>query len=239
MLAALCLLVFVTRLWPVLLLFILGIFVCAIVLLFRSFPKNGGSEPSAPAAPIASEPPPSTERDIDALAYGILQRRISERVRERYPEAFWVWSVPDAPDRFARGLPLAIVLSRAGGHKKVVVQTLNLRFEGLVYETSDPDGSDEAIKNGKEDRVEDNDAGDPPGGAVDYGLLAFEWVEANLLNLNNRANELPAKNETKLLIEERDLPHRDSWRDICAELTRNGFLDAVTEQGGILATPPG
>jgi hypothetical protein len=233
-LTALALFCLVTRLWPLVFLVIPGILIAALRLLFLSAKKKTDVPVSAAAPP---EPPrPDTEQDVIRIAFGILQRRVAEQVASRYPAARWVWAVPNAAECFARNLPLTILLSRAGGFGKAAVQVHNLQFQDLVYETAEPGKPDEPppdadTDGGGEDAPEADET-------VDYALIAFQWAEANLLNLNSRCNDAIAEGETTLLIQAHDLPHPDSWPEICAELTRGGFTDACARENGILVTIP-
>lgn len=46
---------------------------------------------------------------------------------------------------------------------------------------------------------------------MDYGLLAFEWVEANLQALNAQCNEVIGSGKDSFRIPASQLPHGDSW----------------------------
>jgi hypothetical protein len=93
---------------------------------------------------------------------------------------------------------------------------------------------------GHGDTPEVNGCGDTPElvETIDYALIAFQWAEANLITLNNRCNDAIANGMTALLIPACDLPHPDSWPDVCGELTRNGFNEIVIQTDGILVTIP-
>jgi len=233
---ALAVLTFITSLWPLLLLIILGIFIAALRLLFRALQKKKAPDQEVPV--FKPEPPrrPSTEGDVVALAFGILVRRVTEQVIERHPNARWVWSEPNAMDRFGQSLPLTILLNRAGGFRTASVLTQNLRFMSLTFETVTPDTPDEPPPDMDIDHGGEEFQG--RDGPADYTLIAFEWVEARLLELNNRCNDAIAERMTTLLIPASDLPHPDSWPEVCAELTRNGFDGAVVREGGIEVTLP-
>jgi hypothetical protein len=68
---------------------------------------------------------------------------------------------------------------------------------------------------------------------VDYGLLSFEWVEANMQHLNELSNETVAVGLDEFCISAEELPHGDSWPTVCAELVRNGFEAAEPMADGI------
>ena len=56
-----------------------------------------------------------------------------------------------------------------------------------------------------------------------YELLAFEWVEAHSIVLNERCNEAIGRGDTELILSVDELPVRDSWPDVCCELQRSGL----------------
>ena len=224
----------ITRLWPLIFLVIPGILIAALRLLFVSAKK----EPDAPTPDISpSAPPrPDSEQDVIRIAFGILQRRITEQVLSRYPSARWIWEIPDAIERFADEQPLTILLNSAGGFRRVGIQVHGLQFRGLVYETTGTERHDEPPFDVDGDPGYE---GEPEAEEkVDYALIAFQWVETNLLALNNRCNDAIADGRTTLLIPASDLPHQDAWSDICDALMRNGFLEAITQTDGISVTLP-
>jgi hypothetical protein len=232
-LGALGLMCLITRLWPLLFLVIPGILTTALRLLFLSAKRT---ESPLPAATPPEPPRQDTEQDAVRIAFGVLQRRIAGQVTARYPAAKWVWAESNATERFAQGLELIILLNRAGGFKKAEVQVHNLQFRGLLYENAASESPEEAASGSGDDDNPDN----AYGGAdrTDYSVLAFEWADANLLALNTRSNNVIAAGESAMLIPAHDLPHPDSWPDICSELTRNGFSGAAVNESGILVSLP-
>ena len=106
-LGQLALLTYITRLWPILLLIILGIFVAALRLLFLS------SQKVEPVRPLLTLPPPHqppTEKDLQSAAYTIVQCRITQILSAKFPEARWPSWYPEyeaipKPDSLAPGLP--------------------------------------------------------------------------------------------------------------------------------------
>lgn len=239
---------FITRLWPILLLVIIGIFICALRLLFTSAKKIAAVEPAATMPPLPILPAPETEQSIIHKAFGLLQQRITEQVLAAYPAARWVWSNPKAQDDFAAGYPLVILLNSAGGYQKARVLVSNLMFAGIAYEgvelehetpestpqtESEPEASDQT----EPDAESEDDFGDEPP-AVNYERLAFEWVETHLMELGARCNEAIANGQAGLLLPAHELPHPDSWIDVCTELKRNGFPDADIMEDAINLTLP-
>ena len=87
-LIALAIFLFICRLWPILLLVILGIFIAALRLAFLASTKVDPIEPAAPLP--ASVPRRPTERDVQELAFELIQERVTELVKEQYPQVRWV-----------------------------------------------------------------------------------------------------------------------------------------------------
>lgn len=223
-LGMLVLLTFILRMWPILLLMLIGVFFYAMWLLFHMGEKQKQTE----TTPRLALPAPSSEESVLNTAFSVLQRRITEQVLFRYPNARWVWGVADARERFARGGELSILLNRAGGYRRAEVQVNNLRFCGLHYpSTEQPKQPD---SEGEPELTEDKEQ-EPE--TVDYGLLAFEWVEANLQTLNVQCNEVIGCGKDSFRIPASQLPHGDSWPLICKELLRNGFSAAEPVADGI------
>ena len=178
------LLVFTTRLWPILLLMMIGVFAYALWLLFHL-----EKQPEPPSPLLLGLPAPVSEETVLADAFSLLQRRITEQIVARYPDAKWIWAAADARE---------------------------------------PPPVPEAELESEED-----DAPKPRQETVDYGLLAFEWVDANLQNLNAQCNEVIAQGKDTFRIFASQLPHGDSWPLICKELLRNGFASAEPLADGI------
>lgn len=224
LIAMLGVLVVTVRLWPILLLLMIGMIGYALWALIHVWKQPVQVEP----APLPMLPAPATEQSVLNGAFGLLQRRISEAVTTRYPDARWVWSVSDAFSQFTAGRPLTILLNGAGGYQKATVQVKELQFVGLIYGDS-PDASPQ--QDSPPAQSEEEPQGEPE--TIDYGLLAFEWVEANQQKLNAQSNETVAEGKAEFCIPAEELPHGDGWPAVCAELTRCGFAAAVPVAGGI------
>lgn len=214
----------IVRLWPLLLLLLIGLIAYALWVLFHVARQPVKTEP----VPLLMLPAPVTEQSILAAAFGLLQRKITEQVAMRYPDARWVWSMSNAFDQFAAGQPLTILLNGAGGYQRATVWVQNLQFAGLVYTTI-------SAANPEQPAEEASEQEEPPAEAkeVDYGLLSFEWVEANMQHLNALSNETVAAGQDGFRIPAEELPHGDSWPTLCAELVRNGFAAAEPMADGI------
>ena len=229
-------LTFNCRLWPILLLIILGIFIAAIRLLFLSSKKVE----VLTIPPIQEEQKKApTEYDVRILAYSVILRRITELVTGRYPEARWVWENPNAMQHIELGEDVYILLNRAGGYRRAKVTIQNLQVVGFEFQKLPLPGpvlEEPVPKNVEEDDQEDSvdvveeDAKQPEN----YELLAFEWVEANIIDLNERCNEAIGKGQTELILTKDQLPVSESWQDICKELIRTELSDVECSADGII-----
>ena len=233
-LGLLALLTFITRLWPILLLVILGIFIATLRLLFLS------SQKVEPVKPVLALPPPSqppTETDMQSMAYAIIQRRITQILRDKFPEVRWIWEHPKAKDDIMAGNPVYVLLNRAGGYRRGRVVLQNLTVMDVVFEeekpkpvppTPDPapapgPGTPPPSDDEEEDELPEN-----------FGLIAFQWVEAHVMELNDRCNEAIAEGLSEYLIPADELPVTESWEEICKELVRNDLHGARCCDDGII-----
>jgi len=182
-----------------------------------------------PIYQIPMPPParPDNEADILRHAFGLIQRRITEYLAGAYPEARWIWELPNAQARIVAGEPVHILLNRAGGYRRAEVQIDKLLFKKLKF-----DSLPEPIPPPPPEEPSEE------SGETDYSLLAFEWVESHVQELNQRGNESIADGETDIRIEADELPDPASWTAICAELKRNGFSEAVVTETGITTKLP-
>lgn len=67
-----------------------------------------------------------------------------------------------------------------------------------------------------------------------FGLIAFSWVEANVMELNDRCNEAIAEGFSEYLIPADELPVSESWEEVCKVLIRNDFHGAQCCDEGII-----
>lgn len=227
-LGTLALLLFVCRLWPILLLVILGIFIAALRLLFLSVKKVEEIPPLPPV--VRAEP---TEQDIQNMAFGTVQHRITELVAADFPEARWVWKTPNAKSNIAAGNEVRILLNRAGGYREAIVVIRGFQVCGLSYvhaeEADAPEPEDEEME-AEGSTTEPTQKSSPP---ENYEYMAFEWVDAHVMELNERCNESIAQGLSQLEIPAAELPARESWPDICRELERNGMENCCCTETGI------
>ena len=221
-------LVFTCRLWPLLLLMMLGVFTYAIWALVEN--ERQRAVPSPP--PLLALPAPISEQELISNAFGLLPRRITEELTRDFPRAKWVWGQTGARLCFAAGDDLVILLADAEGRRSATVRTNELQFSQLLYHPYQPQPTDPEPDTHTEDPAPE-EGDDDDSGSVDFGLLAFEWVDANLQQLNGIANEAVAKGQYEFLLQADELPHGDSWAIICKELVRNGFRTAEAMAEGI------
>lgn len=228
LLLSLAALAYITRLWPILLLIILGIFVAILRLLFLSSKKVAVTEPLPPERAPVREP---TERDVQDMAYSVIQRRITELVLLDFPEARWIWETPQAKIDIREGREVFILLNRAGGYRRAKVHIRDLRVLELEYLSMQPTAEKYEPSKKPGNEPTEPAASDPP--AEDYSLLAFEWVEAHIMELNDRCNEAIGLGEAEVLLTADELPVEDSWPDICEALVREELNDLEIVPDGI------
>ena len=235
---------------PVILLVLFGFLIFLLIRFIRKSQKT--VEAILPQEDQPQQNPfqqPDNEFTIIKKAFGLLQRRITEQVTLEYPGAKWVWNAPNALERFKNNEPLIVCLNGAGGFNKAQVIVHNMLFKGMKYVTLEttavlPIPQPEPVENEStvddaDDIDETDESGDsddvsiPDNAPVNYGLIAFDWVYANMEDINAKYNEAIAQNQAEMLIPADTLPHPDSWKDLCEELKRNGFSVADFCDSGI------
>ena len=222
-LGVLALLLFVCRLWPILLLAMLGIITATLRLLFLSSPQV---RPLEPMPPGAHKPPARTPEEAQASqAFGNLQVQITRQVREEYPNARWVWKTPQMRERLRQGEEAAILLNRAGGYREAAVRPL----EGGQVEIRYLLPPEAPAAQGAVSQEEEPAAQTPV--PEDHSLFAFEWVEAHMEELGALYNECIAQKQDFLILTGGDLPEPAAWPALCQELTRNGLISSMAEDG--------
>lgn len=214
-------------LWPLFLLIIIGGCV-AIIRLPRHSPKTEEPVKTVPSKVETAKMP--TEQDVKKLAYRVILRRITELVTAEYPEARWIWEAPNAKQMIECGENVFIQLNRAGGYRRARVIIRNLQVLGVEYQTAQSNNAPET-----EQEPEQSDAEISPEEEQNenYELIAFEWVDAHIIELNERCNEAIGHGITELLLQADELPVSDSWPDICCELKRSDIEEVTVVPEGI------
>lgn len=242
LLGMLALLLFITRLWPILLLVILGIFVATLRLLFLSCTKVEPLQPVL-ALPEPQKPKTPQEQDVQQMGYWVIQNKITQILTARFPDSRWVWENPRAREDIMQGNKVYILLNRAGGYRRGLVVIQNLQVMDIMFET-DSNQKQASTKahppenqSGEEQENKDIDQNDPDDEEEipeDFGLMAFEWVNAHVMELNDRVNEAYACLKSNIMIPAEELPVEESWPDICKELERNDLPGASCHNDGII-----
>lgn len=227
-LAVIALLSFICRLWPIIILALIGLIAAALRLLFLKARKE---EPAV--HPVVEETPKEPElKDVYDLAYSLILKRISELVASEYEGAKWVWETQNAKKKIENGEEVRIVLNGAGGYRRANVCITALRVVGLTFETT----SEETPENNEdesdaEEETEDEEEKEEP--QINYGLIAYEWVEAHIMELNTRLNEAIGEKREYLLLTPEELPTKDSWDKVREELIRSELDDVECVDEGI------
>jgi len=234
-LCQLALLTYITRLWPILLLIILGILIASLRLLFLSAKKID------PVRPLPQLPAPvslPSEKDMRSMTFLVIQNRITQILQGKYPDARWIWENPRAREDILAGNPVYILLNRAGGYRRGRVVIRNLQVLDVVFEEpktrnepSDPSPSPAA---GSTPPIPPTPSQEDEALPENFGLIAFQWVEAHIMELNDCCNESIAEGLSEYLIPADILPVSDSWEEICKELVRNDIHGAQCCDDGIL-----
>ena len=143
---------------------------------------------------------------------------ITKQLRTVCPEARWVWERPDARAALFEGERGGIRCNRAGGYRRAFVRLDDALQVILQFESAPtPQTQEKPAEEPKQaEPIPEN-----------YGLLAFEWVDAHISELNDRCNNAIGQGETSVLIEAQDLPSRPAWEAVCEEL-RHAELENIT-----------
>lgn len=213
-------------LWPLFLLILIGGCI-AIIKLPGHSSKTEEPVKTVPSRVETAKMP--TEQDVKKLAYRVILRRITELVTAEYPEARWIWEAPNAKQMIEYGENVFILLNRAGGYRRAQVIIRNLQVLGVEYQTAQ---SNEAAET--EQKPEQSDAEiSPEEQNENYELIAFEWVDAHIIELNERCNEAIGHGITELLLQADELPVSESWPEICRELKRADIEEVTVVPEGI------
>ncbi len=219
---------FMFRLWPLLILVVFCILLGAVRLLFLKVKEQATVQQ---AEEVKEEPKRApTERDVRDLAYSVILTRISELVSSEYPTAKWVWEKPNARKLIESGEEVFILLNGAGGYRKAKVKIQNLQVAGIDYVTAELPKTPE-VETEAEDEDDAEEVSEPI--PVNYGLVAFEWVEAHIMELNVKINDAIAQGQEEYLIPEEELPTKESYAAIIEELGRQDIENAAEDPHGI------
>ena len=113
------------------------------------------------------------------------------------------------------------------------VELMNEVDEKLAGYTPSSGNSTETTPAETEPEAETPEATQNAEPSENYEYLAFEWVDAHVIELNERCNESIARGLSVLEIPAAELPARESWSDICRELEHNGMENCCCTETGI------
>lgn len=155
--------------------------------------------------------------------YNDVAKQITEKVRADFPEARWVFTHPKAISVLRSGSAVNIVLNGAGGYRKAEVRLK----DGVIETEYITEEQKQRCKEPTEPETERKEI------AEDYGLMAFEWVESHIGELNGKLNEKISEGEKEHIIVSAELPDERCWESVCEELKRQGLKNAETVPNGI------
>ena len=201
-----CLVLYMFRLWPLVLVVLL---VGGGVLLKRVlFPKNVAQEKQEPM----QQPIPNIYDDQDVLdkKYEFAIEKISCLIEKEYPNAKWIWESVNWKEFFQKDEDVYIRLNKDGDYKRAKI-TIQDGFVSNVEILVDEQPIEEAPKQ-------------LPANSQDQSArTAFEWVEEHLLELNERCNEIIGQGKNEIVLSASELPDEKCWEDICKELIKAGL----------------
>ena len=128
--------------------------------------------------------------------------------------AQWIWERPNVRKLLQNGEDVFIRLNKAGGYRRVKVLITNLFVQGLEVM---PYTNEQQVKPVEE--KEPSVVADEPL-KVNYELMAFDWVENHIAELNERCNNAIGDGKDSILLTAEELPVQESWASICEELKR-------------------
>lgn len=170
-----------------------------------------------------------TDADVFEMAYGVITSRVSELVEMEYPGAQWVWEKPNVRKLLQNGEEVFIRLNKAGGYRKAKVHICNLSVRALEIV---PNQSEKTEPKPIEEPKKETD--EPI--KVNYELMAFDWVENHIAELNERCNNAIGEGKESLLLTAEELPVQESWANVCDELKRMGLTTVEAVPEGIKIT---
>ena len=171
-----------------------------------------------------------TERAVFAIQErgNSVAEQITNKIREVYPESKWVWAQSDTQRRINAGEEVFILLNRAGGYRRAKVCIVGEIVDSVEFLTPKSDILESIA-------ATEADYGLQTASVMEnYELLAFEWADAHILELNERCNEAIGQGHTELLLTADEPPLTASWPSICEELRRADLRDVECVSEGII-----
>lgn len=210
------------RLWPV---FILAVFLSAVAgarYVYLTKKETVEQADETVRAPKEKEKPvtPKEESLQDFVTDSINKLMASE-----YPEEDWIWEYPDPVRRIGKREDVCIILFGSNGFRKTKVVFSGYSATALEFPE---DTADEQIESDSPSQAQSASTV-----VTDYGLIAFEWTDAHITELNGRCNDAIGRGEKELVLASVELPVRESWDALCEELLRVGVKSAECRENGI------
>ena len=203
-------LTYMFRFWPLTILAIIAFLVVVVVRIFKKEPQENVKQEQ----PQERQSKLITDKDLFELEYGVLTSKISQLVEQEYPGAQWIWEKPNVRKLLQNGEDIFIRLNKAGGYRRVKVHITNLFVRGLEVM---PYVNEQKVKPSEEKEPEI--VSEEPM-KVNYELMAFDWVENHIADLNERCNNAIGDGKDSILLTAEELPVQESWASICEELKR-------------------
>lgn len=196
--------------------FVSALILILAVILLSVFRKRMPEDKHKQSPPVIIE---ETEISID--------QQVTERLKTEYPNARWVWAQPDTKQRIEKGEDVFVILNSAGGYRRAKISITDGKVEDITISLP-------KVRSTTENKTQ-TDAAEPAEQPVrdNYELVAFEWVEAHILELNEHINEAIGEGKTEYLIGSEELPVPESWESVRKELHNAGLSDVECVENGI------
>ena len=210
------------RLWPV---FILAVFLSAVAgarYVYLTKKETVEQADETVREPKEKEKPVTPRKES---LQDFVTDSINKLMASEYPEEDWIWEYPDPVGRLKKREDVCIILFGSNGFRKAKIV-----FSG--YSATALEVPEETV----EEPIEsDSPSLTQSASAVvpDYGLIAFEWADAHITELNGRCNDAIGRGEKELVLDLAELPVRESWDALCEELLRAGVKSAECRENGI------
>lgn len=210
------------RLWPV---FILAVFLSAVAgARYVYLTKKEAIEQADETVrePKEKEKPVTPRKES---LQDFVTDSINKLMASEYPEEDWIWEYPDPVSRLEKREAVCIILFGSNGFRKAKVVFSGYSATALEF----PEETvEEPIESDSPSQTQSASAVVP-----DYGLIAFEWADAHITELNGRCNDAIGRGEKELVLDLAELPVRESWDALCEELLRAGVKSVECRENGI------
>lgn len=166
------------------------------------------------------------EQTVQNAEYSGIISKVTQLVKAQFPDAKWVWEKPNSMALITCGEEVTILLNKTGGYKRAKVEIEDGIVTGITVITpkaAEQNERDIPIEAGEQPQIDNV--------PKNYELMAFEWVEANIVELNARCNNAIGDGVEKIILEPKELPEKESWDNVCKELIRAGLksVECITD----------